>query len=66
MPWGIFVGVVVSALLVVAQGLGSGRNQVDWCGSAVVFFFVAVGITALIARLRSDPSQDDQAREDGR
>ena len=33
MPLGIVVGIISGALLIVAQGLGSGWNQIDWCGS---------------------------------
>lgn len=56
--WGIFVGVVVGALLIVAQGQGSALNQIDWCGTSVVIFFVVVAVTVLVARLQPDRSQD--------
>jgi hypothetical protein len=65
LPSGILMGVIVSAFLIVAQGIGSGWNQIDWCGSAIVFFFVVVGVTALSARLRPEPSHDDNPKRNG-
>jgi hypothetical protein len=62
-PWGIFVGVLVSAPFIVAQGLGSGWNQIDWCGTSVVIFFVVVATTALTARHCRDPGQDNETLE---
>jgi len=62
-PLAILVGVVVGTLLVVAQRIGSGWNQIDWCGTSVVFFFVVVAITALEARLRPDRSQDEKPQD---
>ena len=60
MPWGIFVGLTVAALLIVSQGLGSGWNQIDWCGTSVVIFFVVVAATAFTARRCHDRRQDDK------
>jgi hypothetical protein len=65
LPSGMFVGVIVSASLIVAQGLSSGWNQIDWCGSAIIFFFVVVGITALVARVWPDPCRDDKPKRNG-
>ena len=58
----ILMGLVVGALLIVAQGLGSGWNQLDWCGSAIIVFFVVVGVIALSVRDRRDPSHRGQGK----
>jgi hypothetical protein len=52
LPWGILVGLAAGAALIVAEGFRSGWNFIDWCGTLVVVFFVAVAITALSARSR--------------
>lgn len=62
LPSGILIGIIVSALVIVAQRIGSGWNQIDWCGSGIIFFFVVVGVTAFSARSRPDPSQDDKPK----
>jgi hypothetical protein len=61
MPWGILVGVVAGALLIVAQGLRSAWNDIDLCGtSIIIIFFLVVGVTAITARLRPAPNQDEK------
>lgn len=60
MPSGIFVGLTVGASLIVAQGLGSGWSQIDWCGTSIVIFFVTVAVTAFAAKLRRDRRQDEK------
>jgi hypothetical protein len=65
LPSSILVGVFVGTLVVAAQGLSSGWNQIDWCGSAVILFFVVVAVTALSARVRPDPSQPGQGKGSG-
>ena len=60
MPWGILVGVVAGALLIVAQGARLGWNDIDWCGTSIIIFFVVVGFTAITARLWTAPNQDER------
>lgn len=56
MPWGFLVGFAVGAPLIVAQGVQSGWNHIDWCGTGVLVFFVNVGVVAFAARFWRDPA----------
>ena len=59
-PWGIFAGVIVGVVFIVAQRQGASWNQIDWCGTSVVMFFVVVATTALVARHGRDRNKDDE------
>jgi len=59
-PWGILVGIVGGALLIVAQGLGSAWNDIDWCDTSIIVFFFVVGFTAITARFRPALNQDEK------
>jgi hypothetical protein len=60
MPWGILVGIVAGALLIVAQGLGSAWKDIDWCGTSIFIFFLVVGFTAISARLGKASNQEEK------
>ena len=62
LPWGLLSGVIVAGVLILAEGLRSGRHAVDrtvLVDAAVVFAFAVVGPTALAARLRNGRVKDD-------
>ena len=62
LPWGILSGVVVAGVLILAEGLRSDRHTIDrmvLVDAAVVFAFVVVGSTALVARLRNGRERDE-------
>ena len=62
LPWGVLVGVVVSGILIVAEGLRSGWSSLDrifWVDAAIVFAVVVVGFTALTARLWANRNEDE-------
>jgi hypothetical protein len=48
------------------DGAGSRMPTVEEEDSGIIIFFVVVGITALSARLRPDPSPDDKSKRNGR
>jgi hypothetical protein len=64
MLWGIFVGINVGIPFIVAQGLGSGWNQIDWCGTSVVIFLIVVATTAMTARFSRDRRQDHKTPDE--
>jgi hypothetical protein len=63
MPWGIVVGIVAGALLILAQGSRSAWNDIVWCDTSIIVFFLVVGFTAITARLWAAPIQNEKPQD---